>query len=286
MKNPVKLTQSDSAPKGSIDSWAAIQGAGSLTEACQACGIEPKTVTDVAKIMAQPAAETLPLPLTTRYSWIQSPPQSWRVLWLNGATGIGKTRWALEQFSSPPLIVSTREDLKKFKPGRHGGILFDDMNLRSWEPSEIIHLMDWEMPRSLNVKYGSANIPAATKKIFTYNTSLGEAMPQDIPEEQLAAVLRRVVIWEPEGLLYGNRSNEVPLTTTTTEHTVDTPAEGESSGAADQHSDPGDLATIGRQPEDDEEMVPELWVGTKRKRPNMTMPELTEEPDYELMYRD
>ncbi len=87
---------------------------------------------------------------------------------LHGTAGIGKTQYALAHFKAP-LLVSDREDLGKFNKKKHDSIVFDDMSFTDWTRDEQVFLVENELPKTFNIKFGSARIPGRTKKIFTTN---------------------------------------------------------------------------------------------------------------------
>lgn len=87
---------------------------------------------------------------------------------LFGAPNCGKTQFALAHFSNP-LLCSDPDDLQKFVPEVHDGIVFDDMSFKHWPVNCQIHLTDWDLPRSIRNRYVNAHIPAGTRKIFTTN---------------------------------------------------------------------------------------------------------------------
>lgn len=89
-----------------------------------------------------------------------------RVLILAGISGIGKTQFALS-ISTNPLLVSHWDQLKQHRTGRT--IIFDDCCWTQLSREQIIHLLDYEVPRGINVKHGMVVIPAFTEKIITTN---------------------------------------------------------------------------------------------------------------------
>lgn len=91
-----------------------------------------------------------------------------RSLLLTGPPNIGKTEFAKAHFRSP-LFVTHRDNLGDFDPEQHDGIIFDDMDFSHWPRSAQIHIADVDNPRSIDIKYGTATIPAHTPKIFTAN---------------------------------------------------------------------------------------------------------------------
>lgn len=119
---------------------------------------------------------------------------------LIGPTGLGKTQYAIQHFQHP-LLVSHIDDLKTL--GRHNdGIIFDDMNFGHWPPGACIHLTDLELPRSINVKYGTALLPQETPRIFTTNQQFNELWSDKCSPEQLKAIERRCEIIELWDKLY------------------------------------------------------------------------------------
>lgn len=110
------------------------------------------------------------------------------LLW--GPTGTGKTCFALAHFKNP-LVVSHIDKLKLLSPD-NDAIVFDDMSFKHWPKESVIHLLDFEITRDINVRYGTVIIPAKTIKIFTHNTS-NPFYEADIEEEQKEAIERRLV---------------------------------------------------------------------------------------------
>lgn len=203
-KEPVELFRSDFSPVQNKDFFQQLIQAPTLVDAIQIAGVPVKTVQDVKTIRTDRAvAQTIP-PLEISYSWTLEAPEAWRVLLLTGPTGTGKTRWALAQFASP-LLVSHMEDLKQFWPNQHDGIVFDDMSFKGISAEIMIHLLDWEMPRTLNVKHGSVTIPAKTRKIFTTNLDFLAWIPSAIPDQHIAAIRRRVTIIQVNGPVFSDQ---------------------------------------------------------------------------------
>jgi len=91
-------------------------------------------------------------------------------LLLVGDSGIGKTTWAKRIIPKPALMVTHIDDLRKFKAGYHKSILFDDVSIHHMPETAQIHLVDYDNPRSIHCRYGTARIPAGIVKIITCNT--------------------------------------------------------------------------------------------------------------------
>lgn len=103
-----------------------------------------------------------------------------------GPSGCGKTEFALAHFNNA-LFVTHMDDLLRFNPGVHDGIIFDDMDFKHMPRTSQIHLTDWNQDRSIHCRYSVARIPKETKKIFTCN----EYCFSDDP-----AISRRVTVTE------------------------------------------------------------------------------------------
>jgi hypothetical protein len=109
-----------------------------------------------------------------------------------GPIRLGKSEWALAQFANP-LYVTERNDLGKFRPGWHDGIVIDKLMPRDRPPggftlTECERLTDYTLPCSLRCLYGTACIPKGVRKIVVTNEP--DAWPED-PHGQILG--RRVV---------------------------------------------------------------------------------------------
>lgn len=102
--------------------------------------------------------------LIMEVNWVQD-----KCLFLIGDSGIGKTTYAKQIIPKPCLFVTHIDDLKKFQIDFHKAILFDDVCFNHYPVQSQIHLVDFENPRSIHVRYGIAQIPAGVPKIFTCN---------------------------------------------------------------------------------------------------------------------
>lgn len=105
------------------------------------------------------------------------------VFW--GKPGCGKTEYA-KQLLPTALFVTHIDDLKDYDPASYNGIIFDDMSFLHLPREAQIHIIDFDNPRSIHVRYGVAHIPMGTIKIFTTNIEGGHIFMED------AAILRRV----------------------------------------------------------------------------------------------
>lgn len=89
---------------------------------------------------------------------------------LVGPSGCGKTTWAKRVAPKPALFVSHVDHLRNFRAGEHKSIIFDDCDFKHIPRTAQIHLVDQHDDRQIHVRYGIANIPAHTTKIFTANS--------------------------------------------------------------------------------------------------------------------
>lgn len=94
------------------------------------------------------------------------------VIGIVGPTGCGKTSWATRVAPKPALWVRHMDDLRRFRDGHHASIIFDDMDFGHLPRVAQIHILDWYMPSSIHVRYGTVTIPAKTPKIFTGNSRM------------------------------------------------------------------------------------------------------------------
>lgn len=106
---------------------------------------------------------------------------------LVGRSGCGKSTWAKRECPKPALWVTHLDDLKNFERGFHKSIIFDDVSFHHLPATSQIHLVDWNDARSIHVRYGIAQIPPRTTKIFTCNS-----YPFTTEGEEGAAIRRRV----------------------------------------------------------------------------------------------
>jgi len=110
-----------------------------------------------------------------------------KTLVLCGESGCGKTTWAKRNAPRPALFVSHIDTLKKFDTEVHKSIIFDDVDFNHYPRTSQIHLVDFDNPRAIHVRYGCVEIPAGIFKIFTCNSH-----PLTLTD---AAIRRRVQVY-------------------------------------------------------------------------------------------
>jgi len=102
-----------------------------------------------------------------------------------GPSGCGKSTWAKRVSPKPALWVTHVDILRRFRPGYHQSIIFDDMDFKHLPRTSQIYFVDQDDIRAIHCRYGTATIPARTPKIFTAN---------QMPFEEDEAVRRRLRI--------------------------------------------------------------------------------------------
>lgn len=206
-KAPVLREVSSFCPVQEVNWIRNLVNAESLEKAFEMSGLELRSIQDLRALrMDRNCIQEIPV-LLSRCSSTLEAPANFHAIFLTGVTGTGKTRWALDQFASP-LLVSHLEDLKSYRPDQHDGIVFDDMCFRDLKAQAAIHLTDWDMPRTINVKHGSVTLPANTRKIFTSNESLESVFPISC-KETLDAIRRRIRVIHVKGPLFSSTSQEI-----------------------------------------------------------------------------
>jgi len=187
-KAPVSLAQSENAPGGFEFDLSAVKQASTLVEAMSIAGIKIRTLADLKLLRSDiPRRPIFEHKRFHNTEWTLKTIDDWKVLVLYGSTNTGKTQWATHQFINP-LVCSHMDDLKFFNRDEHDGIVFDDMSFSHYPRETIIHLLDWDLDRSIHNRYANAFIPKHTRKIFTSNLNLSEIFPVDTS----GAIARRI----------------------------------------------------------------------------------------------
>ena len=126
-------------------------------------------------------------------------PEHWNALFFQGPTNLGKTQFAKAMLPEA-TVVSHRDQLRVCDFSK--GVIFDDFDCSHWPPAAVIHLLDWDEPRGIDVKHGHVIIPPCTRKIFTFNSELHNWAPREATNAQMDAIRRRIHVVTFENPLY------------------------------------------------------------------------------------
>ena len=150
-----------------------VMDAPDLLSGVVAAGVRVKTVSDVHLLQQHKR----PAPFDHNYTSDMFKPQilpasfvrrEVGTLQIHGAVRLGKTEWACAQFDNP-LLVTSRDTLRDFRPGVHDGIVIDKMLFKDWSVTDAEALTDWTQPAQIKCRYGVAKIPKRTPKIIVTN---------------------------------------------------------------------------------------------------------------------
>lgn len=127
-----------------------------------------KSMSNLDKLFMRESNVVPPKPARklTEFNSVRGIPENWRVLFFHGPTGLGKTAFARAMLPNA-VLVSHRDQLKDCRFS--DGIIWDDSPVGHWPPTAVIHLLDWDEPRGLDVKHGHVVIPPETRKIICFN---------------------------------------------------------------------------------------------------------------------
>lgn len=203
-KEPVALYQSvrEPPPIGTSVTSVMVEaacGALTLREAVVAVGVERFSVSDIRLLREErdpPDFASVRYPAS---SFNLSINRDWTTLFVYGPSRMGKTEWAISQFSRP-LLVRSVDDLyfASAKVGddlRYDGLVIDDVSFFSASPESCIMLCEHERDSSVRIRYRNATIPAGLRRIFCSNRSphdyFGFGRPE-FTDDQKQAVLARI----------------------------------------------------------------------------------------------
>lgn len=167
------------------------------------------TVIEASMHCVRREAITVRIPARPLEEFDKAPPipVNWKVLFIYGRTGLGKTEWA-SALLPEATVVSNVDQLRSCDFSK--GIIFDDFPVKKWLPTSAIHILDWKKDRGINVKHSHVVIPAKTRKIFTYNMEFEDWLPEGTPYEQVEALRRRVHVVHVTEKTYSAESSEPP----------------------------------------------------------------------------
>lgn len=86
---------------------------------------------------------------------------------LVGEGGLGKTEFACSLFENP-LVITDFEALRKIGD-KYDGLVFDDVNMAVRSPETSLHVAGVQDQPTVNVKYGSVELPRGLPRVFVHN---------------------------------------------------------------------------------------------------------------------
>lgn len=197
-----------------------------LLERMPAYALEKANVlrAELQRIRSDTLCPSLPPRPLSAFKYAPRLPDNWRVLFLSGPTKYGKTAYARALLPGAS-VLSHKDQLKDADMTQ--GLIFDDNQTSHLPITFVIHLLDWDEPRGVDVKHGCVVIPAHTRKIFTSNKTFDawlEAIDDEKcprTEEERQACRRRVHVVNVNTPLYD------PLPSGPCESGQDTPRDGD-----------------------------------------------------------
>lgn len=175
-----------------------VINAPTLVDGCQAGAVRPRTVNDI-KTLRDDAAGAEHKKFKHKFpfeSFTLSAPPFQHALHIYGASGIGKTKWAVAQFKCPLLVkpfnsVGCLESIsKRFDPAFHDGIVLDEADLRFMTREQVIAFLDTDEEVVIDVRFKSFRLPEGVKKILVSNPEPKRLYPTD---NEFGAIARRIV---------------------------------------------------------------------------------------------
>lgn len=173
------------------DMISTIQAAPTLIDAMHETDIMPKSIADLQVVRREgkrkysEVEKCVDLDKFVKIDWNRS-----KSLVLRGPPAIGKTNWALSQFSKP-FLVCDLDDLKNIPEGCDG-LVFDEMLFAMYSKQKQVYLTDMAFERTIRTRNTNAKIPAGMQRIFTCN--LGEEVFRT--DGEFSAVARRFELIE------------------------------------------------------------------------------------------
>ena len=172
-----------------------VIAAPSLKEACIAGAVRPRSVTDIKAL--RDAESNAPKKFQHKYepsTFKLTLQTDWHALHLWGGTGLGKTKFAVAQFTSPLVIKPfnsigcVEAIMRKFDPAIHNGLILDEADLRFMTREQAICFLDPDEDCEMDVRFKSFTIPAGLKMILVSNP------PPDglYPPDPAGAIARRL----------------------------------------------------------------------------------------------
>lgn len=128
--------------------------------------------------------------------WVEDPElYGKKSLVIVGRSGAGKTAFAIafcENKGLKPLVISHREDLQRLAPS-HDALIIDDADLTLFHPTEILALVETNVPKTIKVMWRAVRKKAGIVVIILMNHPQFKELSNIFRQE---AIARRVVITE------------------------------------------------------------------------------------------
>lgn len=169
--------------------------------------------TEFQRIRSETLCPTPPPRPLSAFKYAPRLPDNWHVLFLSGPTKYGKTAFARALLPGAS-VLSHKDQLKDADMTQ--GLIFDDNQTAHLPITFVIHLLDWDEPRGVDVKHGCVVIPAHTRKIFTSNKAFDKwlkAIDDDKcprTKEEMDACRRRVHVVNVHTPLFDAFGYETP----------------------------------------------------------------------------
>ena len=183
-----------------------VINAPTLKEACIAGAVRPRSVTDIKALRDAEAHATKKFQHKYEPSSFKLQlPANWHALHLWGGTGLGKTKFAVAQFSSPLVIKPfnsigcVEAIMRKFDPNIHNGLVLDEADLRFMNREQAICFLDPDEDCEMDVRFKSFTIPSDLKMILISNPPPGGLYPPD-PAGAIARRLTTLQVRHPTWL--------------------------------------------------------------------------------------
>lgn len=92
-----------------------------------------------------------------------------KTLYIDGEPGTGKSALIQQILEGEGLVVRDVNQTKDFDPKKHKRIIFDDTSVKYLNREEIISVVEPDNNKTINVKYGTVEVPPNIITIFISN---------------------------------------------------------------------------------------------------------------------
>lgn len=157
--------------KFTAEMWEIARAAPTLEDACNAAGIEIKSMSDMKLARAEGKKRSYnEMKEDCKAEYCLPLPVEWNrkkfALLLSGKPGTGKSQWALAQFERP-FVITDYDDLKDI-PSGCDGLVFDDQSFAMCRKEMKLSVLCVDENRRFRTRHVSANVPPLPR-IFTCN---------------------------------------------------------------------------------------------------------------------